>query len=188
MPFHSCRRQRPPLRHQPTSCYRTLRHSTPTGTYLAHSGSTALHVILAATSSEPHTIYTKLLHKLSLPAQVLHARRRVAKQVQELKGEIKKYMKSQNVTAKYAKEPFLTYALYAAIVLPLVLCLLPIYAISGEQYCKRITILCESRPVAVCCIPCSFHAISMQNPCNCLLILLGWTEYLPLRDACTSKL
>lgn len=64
--------------------------------------------------------------------QVLQARRRVAKQVQVLKGEIKKYMKSHNLTSKYAKEPFLTYALYATIVLPLVLCLLPIYAISGE--------------------------------------------------------
>ncbi len=71
--------------------------------------------------------------KLSLPVQVLQARRRLAKQVQQLKGKIKQYMKSHNLTAKYAKEPFLTYALYAAIGLPLVLCLLPIYALSGEK-------------------------------------------------------
>ncbi|BDA48778.1 probable Laminin-like protein epi-1 at N-terminal half [Coccomyxa sp. Obi] len=69
--------------------------------------------------------------KLLSHPQVLQARRRIAKQVQELKGEIKKYMKSHKMTAKYAKEPFLTYALYAAIVLPLVLCLLPIYALSA---------------------------------------------------------
>ncbi len=41
-------------------------------------------------------------------------------------------MKKHALTSKYAKEPFLTYALYTASALSLTLCLLPFWAVTGE--------------------------------------------------------
>ncbi|EIE27432.1 hypothetical protein COCSUDRAFT_45860 [Coccomyxa subellipsoidea C-169] len=70
-------------------------------------------------------------HKLLSHPQVLQARRRVHKAIQDLKGEIKRYMKKHALTSKYAKEPFLTYALYTASALSLTLCLLPFWAVTA---------------------------------------------------------
>jgi hypothetical protein len=80
--------------------------------------------------------------QLSLCVQVLQGRRRVDKAAQDLKGEIKGYLKRHPLTLKYAKEPFLTYALYATFVLSLVLCLLPLFAISGEPSSDTCFTLC----------------------------------------------
>lgn len=64
--------------------------------------------------------------------QVLQGRREIDKKVQEFKGTVKVYLKRHPLTAKYAKEPFLTYIVYAGLGITLSLGFLPFLALSGK--------------------------------------------------------
>jgi hypothetical protein len=70
--------------------------------------------------------------ELCARSQVLHTRRWSTKQVQELKLQAKKYLIMYPATAKYAKEPFLTYAVYAAVALALMIVWLTFTALLGK--------------------------------------------------------
>lgn len=57
----------------------------------------------------------------------------MTKQVQEQKGRIVTYLKMHPITAAYAKEPFLTYFVYIAVALALLLVWLTVKAVSGQH-------------------------------------------------------
>ena len=64
-------------------------------------------------------------------AQVLQTRRALTKRVQDAKSQIKAYLNRHKLTARYAKEPFVTGVLYAIVVLPAAVALPLASALAG---------------------------------------------------------
>jgi hypothetical protein len=75
-------------------------------------------------------------------SQVLHGRRWLTKQVEELNSQIKMYMNKHPITAAHAKEPTLTYLVYGALALALLIVWFTITAFAG-----RAPLLCCSMRV-----------------------------------------
>ena len=63
--------------------------------------------------------------------QVLQARRRLDKGVQDAKEQVRAYLKQHGLTAPLAKEPFVTGILYAIVVLPLIVAVPLINLVTG---------------------------------------------------------